>query len=107
MDKHKIMIKKHLSACQELAREELATQLADIQRGLNAGWEGGWYEKPPQGKKAWLRASTKTMKAISAYRTNVKMFAVLGRVYIDGFEHNEAALQLLNKLEKQNEQEGR
>jgi hypothetical protein len=89
MERHKIMIRKHLSACQELAREELASQLKDIQRELNAGWKGGWYEKQPQGKKAWLRASTKTMKAISHYRAHVKMFVNLGRVYIDGFEHEE------------------
>ena len=84
MERHKIMIRKHLSACQELAREELATQLADIRRELNAGWQGGWYEKQPQGEKVWLRASTKTMKAISHYRANVKLFDVLERVYING-----------------------
>ena len=88
MEKHKIMIKKHLSACQELAREELATQLADIQRGLAAGWKGEGYEKSPQGKKAWLRASTKTMKAISAYRANVKMFTNLGRVYLEPWQRD-------------------
>ena len=84
MERHKIMIRKHLSALQELAREELASQLADIQRGLAAGWKGGGYEKPPQGEKAWLRASTKTRKAICAYRANVKLFDDLGRVYING-----------------------